>query len=100
MESETADDAMEVDGDDGVRDDVEPVSDAPCLCLHARASSTRLFQEDGTESPTQSPRSPNRKRTKWREAEGHLAQKKQEMDKAKVSFLPFVYVCRTHETLY
>lgn len=37
MESETADDAMEVDGDDVVRDDVEPVSHVPCLCLHARA---------------------------------------------------------------
>lgn len=99
MESETADDAMEVDGDDGVRDDVEPVSHVLCLCLHGRAPSTRFVQEDGTESPTQSPRSPNRKRTKWKEAEGHLAQKKQEMDKAKVCFLPSVYACRTNETL-
>lgn len=42
MESETADDAMEVDGDDGARDDVEPVSLVPYFCLHGRAISTRL----------------------------------------------------------
>lgn len=40
-----------------------------------------------------SPRSPNRKRAKWKAAEGQLAQKKQEMDKAKVSafFINSVY---------
>ncbi|KAL5508749.1 hypothetical protein ACEPAG_4728 [Sanghuangporus baumii] len=64
IESEYTDEAMEVDDEQG-RDDAEP-------------------EEDQLDSPTQDKLSP-KKRGRWKDAQGHLTQKRQEMDKAKIS---------------
>jgi len=54
---------------------------------HMGSSQVDQLGADGEASPsaaTDSPTSPTRKRTKWKAAEGHLVQKRQEMDKDKI----------------
>ncbi|KAH8111964.1 hypothetical protein DFH11DRAFT_559521 [Phellopilus nigrolimitatus] len=66
VESEYTEEAMDVDGEQEI-DEAEP-------------------EEDQLESPTQGEQKAiGKKREKWKAAEGHLTQQRQEMDKAKVT---------------